>query len=134
MQVLDSFFLLLFLLGGMLLVLTDVLKILLFCHDFIIWMCLKLSYLLSGRNSNMHLIDFREMTGYVLINLSFLSLEDIKQVFGQTTIHQRIPFNWDSEFVQLHFGKERKRHLNYAEFTQFLLVGLPLKKPQRFIR
>ncbi|XP_034523869.1 calcium-binding mitochondrial carrier protein Aralar2 isoform X4 [Ailuropoda melanoleuca] len=48
-------------------------------------------------------------------------MEDVKQVFGQTTIHQHIPFNWDSEFVQLHFGKERKRHLTYAEFTQFLL-------------
>ncbi|KAJ7415420.1 Calcium-binding carrier protein Aralar2 [Willisornis vidua] len=47
--------------------------------------------------------------------------EDAKQVFGQTTIHQHIPFNWNSEFVQLHFGKDRKRHLTYAEFTQFLL-------------
>ncbi|RLW11338.1 hypothetical protein DV515_00001538 [Chloebia gouldiae] len=48
-------------------------------------------------------------------------VEDAKQVFGQTTIHQHIPFNWNSEFVQLHFGKDRKRHLTYAEFTQFLL-------------
>ncbi|XP_064431316.1 electrogenic aspartate/glutamate antiporter SLC25A13, mitochondrial isoform X3 [Mirounga angustirostris] len=52
-----------------------------------------------------------------------VTFEDVKQVFGQTTIHQRIPFNWDSEFVQLHFGKERKRHLTYAEFTQFLLAA-----------
>lgn len=50
-----------------------------------------------------------------------VTFEDVKQVFEQTTIHQHIPFNWDSEFVQLHFGKERKRHLTYAEFTQFLL-------------
>ncbi|XP_045350815.1 calcium-binding mitochondrial carrier protein Aralar2 isoform X3 [Leopardus geoffroyi] len=50
-----------------------------------------------------------------------VTFEDVKQVFGQTTIHQHIPFNWDSEFVQLHFGRERKRHLTYAEFTQFLL-------------
>uniref|UniRef100_A0A670JS24 Solute carrier family 25 member 13 n=1 Tax=Podarcis muralis TaxID=64176 RepID=A0A670JS24_PODMU len=50
-----------------------------------------------------------------------VTFEDVKQVFGQTTIHQHIPFNWDSEFVQLHFGKDRKRRLNYAEFTQFLL-------------
>ncbi|XP_030887008.1 calcium-binding mitochondrial carrier protein Aralar2-like isoform X2 [Leptonychotes weddellii] len=57
-----------------------------------------------------------------------VTFEDVKQVFGQTTIHQRIPFNWDSEFVQLHFGKERKRHLTYAEFTQFLLVGPALKE------
>ncbi|XP_019364003.1 PREDICTED: calcium-binding mitochondrial carrier protein Aralar2 [Gavialis gangeticus] len=50
-----------------------------------------------------------------------VTFEDVKQVFGQTTIHQHIPFNWNSEFVQLHFGKDRKRHLMYAEFTQFLL-------------
>ncbi|NXX90932.1 CMC2 protein, partial [Centropus bengalensis] len=50
-----------------------------------------------------------------------VTFEDAKQVFGQTTIHQHIPFNWNSEFVQLHFGKDRKRHLTYAEFTQFLL-------------
>uniref|UniRef100_A0AAY4DLP9 EF-hand domain-containing protein n=1 Tax=Denticeps clupeoides TaxID=299321 RepID=A0AAY4DLP9_9TELE len=47
--------------------------------------------------------------------------EDVKQVFGQTTIHRSIPFNWNSEFVQLHFGKDRQKRLNYGEFTQFLL-------------
>ncbi|XP_031759029.1 calcium-binding mitochondrial carrier protein Aralar2 isoform X1 [Xenopus tropicalis] len=50
-----------------------------------------------------------------------VTFEDVKQVFGQTTIHQHIPFNWDCEFIQLHFGKDRKRLLPYAEFTQFLL-------------
>ncbi|KAM3928171.1 electrogenic aspartate/glutamate antiporter SLC25A13, mitochondrial [Leptodactylus fuscus] len=50
-----------------------------------------------------------------------ITFEDVKQVFGQTTIHQRIPFNWGCEFIQLHFGKDRKRLLPYAEFTQFLL-------------
>lgn len=50
-----------------------------------------------------------------------VTFEDVKQVFGQTTIHQHIPFNWDCEFIQLHFGKARKRLLPYAEFTQFLL-------------
>ncbi|KAM5157905.1 electrogenic aspartate/glutamate antiporter SLC25A13, mitochondrial [Mantella aurantiaca] len=50
-----------------------------------------------------------------------ITFDDVKQVFGQTTIHQRIPFNWDCEFIQLHFGKGRKRLLPYAEFTQFLL-------------
>lgn len=64
---------------------------------------------------------------YFIIRLTFFFFffpEDAKQVFGQTTIHQHIPFNWNSEFVQLHFGKDRKRHLTYAEFTQFLLVGI----------
>ncbi|KAM7373033.1 hypothetical protein PAMP_007917 [Pampus punctatissimus] len=46
---------------------------------------------------------------------------DVKQVFSQTTIHQHIPFNWDSEFIRLHFGTERDKQLSYGEFTQFLL-------------
>ncbi|XP_030596543.1 calcium-binding mitochondrial carrier protein Aralar1 isoform X2 [Archocentrus centrarchus] len=49
------------------------------------------------------------------------TFEDVKQVFGQTTIHQHIPFNWDCEFIRLHFGTERNKQLSYGEFTQFLL-------------
>jgi len=60
---------------------------------------------------------------FLTSGLSLIS-EDVKQVFGQTTIHQHIPFNWNSDFVQLPFGTERKKHLNYGEFTQFLLVGM----------
>ncbi|XP_061598691.1 electrogenic aspartate/glutamate antiporter SLC25A13, mitochondrial isoform X2 [Cololabis saira] len=48
------------------------------------------------------------------------TFENIKQVFSQTTTHQRIPFNWDSEFIQLHFGAQRDKQLRYSEFTQFL--------------
>uniref|UniRef100_A0A671VXZ2 Solute carrier family 25 member 13 n=1 Tax=Sparus aurata TaxID=8175 RepID=A0A671VXZ2_SPAAU len=49
------------------------------------------------------------------------TFEDVKQVFNQTTIHQRIPFNWDCEFIRLHFGTQRDKQLSYGEFTQFLL-------------
>ncbi|XP_078537696.1 electrogenic aspartate/glutamate antiporter SLC25A12, mitochondrial [Lissotriton helveticus] len=45
---------------------------------------------------------------------------DVKDIFGQTIIHHHIPFNWDCEFIRLHFGHNRKKHLSYAEFTQFL--------------
>uniref|UniRef100_A0A4W4GW64 EF-hand domain-containing protein n=1 Tax=Electrophorus electricus TaxID=8005 RepID=A0A4W4GW64_ELEEL len=38
----------------------------------------------------------------------------------QTTVHHHIPFNWDCEFIHLHFGQDLKKHLNYLEFTQFL--------------
>ncbi|KAM9385708.1 LOW QUALITY PROTEIN: electrogenic aspartate/glutamate antiporter SLC25A13, mitochondrial [Pholidichthys leucotaenia] len=31
------------------------------------------------------------------------TLEDVKQVYSQTTIRRHIPFNWDSRFVRLHF-------------------------------
>ncbi|XP_067907345.1 electrogenic aspartate/glutamate antiporter SLC25A13, mitochondrial [Heterodontus francisci] len=50
-----------------------------------------------------------------------VSFDHIKQIFSQTAIHQRIPFNWNSEFVDLHFGKDKKNHLKYKEFSQFLL-------------
>uniref|UniRef100_A0A6I8NDU3 Solute carrier family 25 member 13 n=1 Tax=Ornithorhynchus anatinus TaxID=9258 RepID=A0A6I8NDU3_ORNAN len=50
-----------------------------------------------------------------------VTFEDVKQVLGQTAAHRHIPFNWDSEFVRLHFGKDGKRPLSYAEFIQFLL-------------
>uniref|UniRef100_A0A673AW63 Solute carrier family 25 member 13 n=1 Tax=Sphaeramia orbicularis TaxID=375764 RepID=A0A673AW63_9TELE len=49
------------------------------------------------------------------------TFEDVKQVFSQTTILQHIPFNWDCEFIRLHFGTERDKQLSYEEFTQFLL-------------
>uniref|UniRef100_G3NUD4 Solute carrier family 25 member 13 n=1 Tax=Gasterosteus aculeatus aculeatus TaxID=481459 RepID=G3NUD4_GASAC len=51
------------------------------------------------------------------------TFEDVKHVFSQTTFHQHIPFNWDCEFIRLHFGTRRDRQLIYAEFTRFLLVG-----------
>uniref|UniRef100_A0A8C9VCB0 Solute carrier family 25 member 12 n=1 Tax=Scleropages formosus TaxID=113540 RepID=A0A8C9VCB0_SCLFO len=41
-------------------------------------------------------------------------------IFSQTTVHHHIPFNWDCEFIRLHFGHDRKKHLSYLEFTQFL--------------
>ncbi|KAH0621484.1 hypothetical protein JD844_022841 [Phrynosoma platyrhinos] len=46
--------------------------------------------------------------------------ENVKEIFGQTIIHHHIPFNWDCEFIRLHFGHNRKKHLTYSEFTQFL--------------
>ncbi|XP_030065635.1 electrogenic aspartate/glutamate antiporter SLC25A12, mitochondrial isoform X1 [Microcaecilia unicolor] len=49
-----------------------------------------------------------------------VTFENVKEIFGQTTIHHHIPFNWDCEFIRLHFGHNRKKNLSYSEFTQFL--------------
>ncbi|XP_041117811.1 calcium-binding mitochondrial carrier protein Aralar1 isoform X1 [Polyodon spathula] len=49
-----------------------------------------------------------------------VSFENVKDIFGQTVSHHHIPFNWDCEFIRLHFGHDRKKHLSYSEFTQFL--------------
>uniref|UniRef100_A0A8C7ZUY8 Solute carrier family 25 member 12 n=1 Tax=Oryzias sinensis TaxID=183150 RepID=A0A8C7ZUY8_9TELE len=49
-----------------------------------------------------------------------VSFENVRDIFSQTTVHHHIPFNWDCEFIRLHFGNDRKKHLSYLEFTQFL--------------
>ncbi|XP_051479221.1 electrogenic aspartate/glutamate antiporter SLC25A12, mitochondrial isoform X1 [Apus apus] len=49
-----------------------------------------------------------------------ITFANVKEIFEQTTIHHQIPFNWDCEFIRLHFGHNRKKHLNYSEFTEFL--------------
>ncbi|KAL2081586.1 hypothetical protein ACEWY4_023439 [Coilia grayii] len=49
-----------------------------------------------------------------------VSFENVRDIFSQTTVHHHIPFNWNCEFIRLHFGDDRKKHLSYLEFTQFL--------------
>ncbi|XP_072300537.1 electrogenic aspartate/glutamate antiporter SLC25A12, mitochondrial-like [Eucyclogobius newberryi] len=49
-----------------------------------------------------------------------ISFENVRDIFSQTTVHHHIPFNWDCEFIRLHFGHERSKRLSYTEFTQFL--------------
>lgn len=49
--------------------------------------------------------------------------ENVRDIFSQTTVHHHIPFNWDCEFIRLHFGHDNKKHLSYLEFTQFLQVS-----------
>lgn len=48
--------------------------------------------------------------------------DNVRDIFSQTTVHHHIPFNWDCEFIHLHFGNDRKKRLSYLEFTQFLQV------------
>lgn len=38
----------------------------------------------------------------------------------QTELHKRIPFNVNSPFVELYFGRDKSRVINYNEFSQFL--------------
>ncbi|XP_022536071.1 calcium-binding mitochondrial carrier protein Aralar2 isoform X2 [Astyanax mexicanus] len=49
-----------------------------------------------------------------------ISFENVRDIFSQTTVHHHIPFNWNCEFIHLHFGQDRKKRLSYLEFTQFL--------------
>lgn len=48
--------------------------------------------------------------------------DEFVEVMKKTTLHQRIPFDMNGGFVKLYFGKEKKRVVSYAEFSQFLHV------------
>ncbi|XP_066999224.1 calcium-binding mitochondrial carrier protein Aralar1 isoform X3 [Anabrus simplex] len=49
-----------------------------------------------------------------------VTFDEFAEVMKRTILHEKIPFNMDGGFVQLYFGKEKKRLINYGEFSQFL--------------
>lgn len=49
-----------------------------------------------------------------------VSFDEFVEVVRKTTLHQRMPFNFDGNFIKLYFGKEKKRLISYSEFSQFL--------------
>src|SRR5277367_5153356 len=48
--------------------------------------------------------------------------DEFEEVIKQTILHQKIPFDLDSEFIKLYFGQDKKRIVTYSEFSQFLHV------------
>ncbi|KAF5400591.1 Mitochondrial solute carrier [Paragonimus heterotremus] len=50
----------------------------------------------------------------------YISFEDFEEVFLLTTPHKSIPFNFDCDFINLHFGKKKSRQINYHDFTQII--------------
>ena len=51
----------------------------------------------------------------------FITFDDFQYVISATKQFKEFPFNFDSDFVQLHFGAKRQRQITYREFTQILL-------------
>lgn len=49
-----------------------------------------------------------------------VSFPEFVEVIHKTELHKRIPFNMDSPFLQLYFGKKKDRVISYSEFGQFL--------------
>ncbi|XP_017756276.1 PREDICTED: calcium-binding mitochondrial carrier protein Aralar1 isoform X6 [Eufriesea mexicana] len=49
-----------------------------------------------------------------------VAFDEFAEVMRKTELHQRMPFNMDSSFIKLYFGKDKKRLISYAEFSQFL--------------
>jgi len=49
-----------------------------------------------------------------------VSFEEFHAILSQTTLHQILPFNYESDFLKLYFGKNKERQITYHEFSQFL--------------
>jgi solute carrier family 25 aspartate/glutamate transporter 12/13 len=52
---------------------------------------------------------------------SFITFDDFQYIISATKQFKEFPFNFDSDFVQMHFGVKRQRQITYKEFTQILL-------------
>ena len=49
-----------------------------------------------------------------------VSFSEFSEIMSKTVLHQKIPFDLESSFVQLYFGKQKDREIVYGEFCQFL--------------
>ncbi|GAB1867956.1 Calcium-binding mitochondrial carrier protein Aralar1 isoform X3 [Camponotus japonicus] len=49
-----------------------------------------------------------------------VAFDEFVEVMRKTVLHQKMPFNMDSMFIKLYFGKDKQRLISYAEFSQFL--------------
>ncbi|XP_065169922.1 calcium-binding mitochondrial carrier protein Aralar1 [Atheta coriaria] len=49
-----------------------------------------------------------------------VSFSEFVEVMRKTVLHERIPFNMESPFIQLYFGRNKQRAISYSEFSQFL--------------
>ncbi|XP_050406141.1 electrogenic aspartate/glutamate antiporter SLC25A13, mitochondrial [Patella vulgata] len=50
----------------------------------------------------------------------YIACEDFENIINHTTLSSKMPFNFNSEFIRLHFGNDKKRKISYMEFTQLI--------------
>ncbi|XP_064643384.1 electrogenic aspartate/glutamate antiporter SLC25A12, mitochondrial-like isoform X3 [Lineus longissimus] len=50
----------------------------------------------------------------------FVTFDEFQEVLNLTLLQHDIPFNFDCDFIKLHFGKHKSRAVGYQEFTQIL--------------
>ncbi|CAH8853897.1 unnamed protein product [Trichobilharzia szidati] len=49
-----------------------------------------------------------------------ISFEDFKNTLNLTTVNKNFAFNFNCDFINLHFAQDRSRKINYDEFTQII--------------
>lgn len=59
-------------------------------------------------------------TSYLIVIDLFV--EEFKTTLEQSELNKFVKFDFDTDFVKLHFGAKRNRRITYSEFTQVLWV------------
>ncbi|KAI1289505.1 Calcium-binding mitochondrial carrier protein Aralar1 [Halotydeus destructor] len=49
-----------------------------------------------------------------------ITYDEFEEIIKKTTLHEKIPFDFKSKFIDLHFGGDRTRVVSFAEFSQVL--------------
>lgn len=49
-----------------------------------------------------------------------ITCDEFEDIIKHTTLNREIPFDFDCEFIKLHFGKKKDRKITYREFTQLI--------------
>ncbi|XP_021341671.1 calcium-binding mitochondrial carrier protein Aralar1-like isoform X1 [Mizuhopecten yessoensis] len=50
----------------------------------------------------------------------YISCGEFEEIIQHTTLNRKIPFDFDCDFIKLHFGKDKERKVTYPEFTQMI--------------
>jgi len=59
---------------------------------------------------------------YVLFMFDWCVTDEFENVLRHTELFAHLPFDFESNFIRMQFGKDRQRPVNYTEFTQLLHV------------
>lgn len=54
--------------------------------------------------------------------------DDFKDILSHTILNQLVPFDFESDFVNNLFGKDKQRQINYQEFSQIIHVCVYLNQ------
>jgi len=61
-------------------------------------------------------------------------VDEFEDVLRHTELFARFPFDFESNFIRMQFGKDKSRPVNYIEFTQLLRVCLCDIVTSRFVK
>ena len=58
----------------------------------------------------------------VIVVFFFVFSDEFENVIKKTTFFNKIIFDFDTEFVKTYFGKEKKAHVRFDDFSHLLQV------------